>query len=209
MVSVPIIISSCLNGSAELCPGGNAIVAVTSLVQSHAHFHLYFAHLSRCELKQQWIVFVGVCVFLISSLSPCCFCNGSSRPLHTLSFLVLIEHVVLLNYSNWCQQMKNVCLSPPSTLPPLQPRHLWRAIMLTMVKLDCVCHCLIKSKKKKRGEKTFTWWFPGEMKFQIGDVGRFCAQACSFLLSLSVWLVVQTFQLSSTIGYFCPHADCC
>lgn len=60
---------------------------------------------------------VWVCVFLISSLSSCCFCNGSSRPLHTLSFLVLIEHVVLLNYSNWCQQLKNICLSTASTFP--------------------------------------------------------------------------------------------
>lgn len=105
----------------KLCPGGNAIVTITSPVQNHAHSHLYFAHLSPCEPKQRWIVFVGMCecVFLISSLSPCCFCNGSSRPLHTLSFLMLIEHVVLLNYSNWCQQLKNVCLSPPSTfLPP-------------------------------------------------------------------------------------------
>lgn len=64
---------------------------------------------------------VWVCVFLISSSSPCCFCNGSFRPLHTLSFLVLIEHVVLLNYSNWCQQLKNVCLSPPSVCPTPPP----------------------------------------------------------------------------------------
>lgn len=126
---------------------------------------------------------VWVCVFLISSLSPCCFRNGSSRPLHTLSFLVLIEHVVLLNYSNWCQQMKNVCLSPPSTLPPPpQPRHLWRAIMLTMVKLNCVCHCLIKSKKKKRERRPSLDGLLAKWNFKSGTLaGSVHKHAPSFL----------------------------